>query len=88
MKTFHNPVKIVFSDNIVKSLPDILGKRKAFFITSSGWKKRGLMLGLNLLLIKSSKDASSPSAVSKSTFPQRFAILFAVARLPPAKVSS
>ena len=43
MTVFHNPVRVVFTDDYLKSLESLLGRRKAVLVTSAGWKKRGVI---------------------------------------------
>ncbi len=43
MKFFHNPVKIYFVDDYLRAVNDFIDQRKTILVTSSGWRKRGLV---------------------------------------------
>ncbi len=40
---YHNPVRITFGSETLNSLPDFVGKRKALFVTTPGFIKRGIL---------------------------------------------
>ena len=50
MRSFYNPVRIYFADNYLNATNNIVAKRKTLLITSSGWRKRGLIDNISKVL--------------------------------------